>query len=540
VLAVVATLLALLPASLVAEAVPSNPGAAPGGEPPEGGAEVGSVPALRWHVCASDHDLQCATYVLPLDYQHPGAGTVRLAVNRARATGPHRVGSLFLNPGGPGGSGVDFVAAVAGAPQLEALRRHFDLIGFDPRGTNRSTPAIACEPVARSVRRFDHALGQPGAGRTALDALREGRQFAASCQRRSGRLLPFMGSEYAARDLDHLRAAVGDEHLSYLGLSYGTYLGAVYADLFPGRVRAVALDGSLDPFGYGDDYLGLLGLNYRASERSVDAFLAWCSRNASRCHFGDGAAAEALDALVAHLDGQPITKGQGAERVTTNGYTVLYLLYLLTASGREAWPQTGELLAKIAAGTPVVTNEDLLAPVGGATNIVIECTDAAGSLGPADFVRFAHRSRALAPRLGPALAYGPPSYDGANAAVCSSWPVRNPPSDWRGDFRAQGADPVLVVGSVGDPSTPYPGAVALAATLDHARLLTESGGPGATHTSFFDNSCIRAKVATYLVGLSLPPPGSRCREERSPSPAGAMRGRPRLEHREWARVTDGL
>ena len=217
--------------------------------------------------------------------------------------------------------------------------------------------------------------------RTAADALREGRQFAASCQQRSGKILPFMGTEYAARDMDRLRAALGDDRLSYLGLSYGTYLGAVYADMFPSRVRAVTLDGSVDPFQYGDDYLGLLGVNYRASERSVDAFLAWCSAHATTCRFGQGAAEEALDALVAHLDDQPLTKGKGDDRATTNGYTVLYLLYLLTGSGRDAWPQTGKLLADIAAGKPVVTNRDLLGPAGGATNIVIECTDAAGSLG---------------------------------------------------------------------------------------------------------------------------------------------------------------
>ena len=164
--------------------------------------------------------------------------------------------------------------------------------------------------------------------------------------------------------MDRLRAALGDDRLSYLGLSYGTYLGAVYADMFPSRVRAVTLDGSVDPFQYGDDYLGLLGVNYRASERSVDAFLAWCSAHATTCRFGQGAAEEALDALVAHLDDQPLTKGQGDERATTNGYTVLYLLYLLTGSGRDAWPQTGKLLADIAAGKPVVTNRDLLGPAG--------------------------------------------------------------------------------------------------------------------------------------------------------------------------------
>jgi pimeloyl-ACP methyl ester carboxylesterase len=517
VLTVLATVVALLVASFVAAGAPADPSprTAAGGEPPEAGAKVGSVPAVKWHRCRDRSSrLQCARYVVPLNYGHPEAGTARLALNRARATGPRRIGSLFLNPGGPGGSGVDFVAAVARAPQLRSLRRHFDIIGFDPRGTNRSTPTLACEPVARSVRRFDHALGQPArTARSLRHALREARRFAKSCHRRSGKLLRFMGTEYAARDLDLLRAAVGDKRLSYLGLSYGTYLGSVYADLFPGRVRAVTLDGSVDPFAYGDDFLGLLGLNYRASERSVDAFLAWCSRHAARCGFGGGAAGKALDTLVAHLDKEPITRGRGTERVTTNGYTVLYLLYLLTGSGRDAWAQTGGLLSAIAAGTPAVTNEDLLGPVGGATNVVIECTDSAGSLGPADYVRFARRSAALAPRLGPALAYGPPSYDGANAAACSSWPVRNPPSDWRGDFRAQGADPVLVVGSVGDPSTPYAGAVALAATFDNARLLTESGGPGATHTSFFHNSCIRAKVARYLIRRSLPAPGSRCAEE---------------------------
>ena len=338
-LVAVATVAALLPGSPVlspASAAPTR--AAEAGEAPESGADVGSVPAIRWKTCKDDQRLQCATYAVPLDYRNPAAGTVKLAVNRLPAKGPGRIGSLFLNPGGPGGSGVDFVAGVAEGPATKELRQHFDLVGFDPRGTNRSTPSIVCEPVARSVRRFDQALGQPGAERTVADALREGRQFAASCQKHSGDLLPFMGTEYAARDMDLLRAAVGDDQLSYLGLSYGTYLGAVYADMFPTRVRAMAVDGTVDPFQLGDDYLGILGANYRASERSVDAFLAWCSAHASDCRFGNGDAEGALDALVAHLDAQPLTKGTGTKAATTNGYTVLYLLYLLTGSGRTPGP----------------------------------------------------------------------------------------------------------------------------------------------------------------------------------------------------------
>ena len=119
----------------------------------------------------------------------------------------------------------------------------------------------------------------------------------------------------------------------------------------------------------------------------------------------------------------------------------------------------------------------------------------------------------MAPRLGPALVLGPPIYDGANGATCSKWPASDPPSDWRGDFHAQGAAPVLVVGSQGDPSTPYPGAVALAGLLDSGRLLTERSGPSSTHTSYFDNACIRRKVDRYLISLTLPATGSTCAEE---------------------------
>ena len=313
--------------------------------------------------------------------------------------------------------------------------------------------------------RFDQALGHPGADRTPADALREGRQYAASCQRRSGKLLGLMGTEYAARDMDRLRAAVGDEQLSYLGLSYGTYLGAVYADLFPSRVRAVTLDGAIDPFQYGDDYLGILGLNYRASERAVDAVpllvLRPCHRLPvrQRCRrAGPGQSRRRPGRPAAH-------EGKGRRAGGTNGYTVLYFLYLLTSSGREAWPETGKLLAEM--------------PPASRRSPTATCSARRrrdqhrhrvhrrrGQPRPGGLRPLRPPQRRHGARLGPALAYGPPSYDGANAAVCSDWPVHNPPSDWRGDFRAQGADPVLVVGSVGDPSTPYAGAVALAATLD--------------------------------------------------------------------------
>ena len=138
----------------------------PSGEPPEPGADPGSVPPVAWHGCGRDvpgasKALQCATYQVPLDHRDPRAGTATIALDRLPATGPNRIGSLFLNPGGPGGSGVDFVAGVGTSPIFTALRKRFDLVGFDPRGTNRSTPSIRCEPTARTVRRLDRAVGRP-------------------------------------------------------------------------------------------------------------------------------------------------------------------------------------------------------------------------------------------------------------------------------------------------------------------------------------------------------------------------------------------
>jgi pimeloyl-ACP methyl ester carboxylesterase len=508
----------VLAAALLSAPSGAEPGSPPSGEPPEPGTDVGSVPAVQWHGCEGKlgrvaKGLQCATYQVPLDYRDPKAGTATIALDRLPATGPDRIGSLFLNPGGPGGSGVSFLASVGSSPVFEALRKRFDLVSFDPRGTNRSTPDIACEPPARLARRLDRAEGAPAVNRASVRrALRTGAAYAASCREASGDLVDLTGTEYAVRDLDLLRAAVGDQQLSYLGFSYGTYLGTVYADLYPTRVRAVTLDGSVDPQDYGDYFLGLVRDNVRASERSVDAFLAWCSKNPRACTFGNGHAERAVDALIRRLDAHPMVAGQGKRRSETNGYTVAALLYLQTSSGRAAWKQTGQGLAALAAGQPAATNADLV-NAGAATNIAIECTDSAGGVTEAEFTKFALRVGRLAPRLGPALVLGPPVYDGANGATCTEWPNPDPPSDWRGDFHAQGAAPILVVGSQGDPSTAYPGAVALSKDLDSARLLTERSGPSSTHTSYSYNACIRRKVDRYLIGLTLPPVGSSCAEE---------------------------
>ena len=278
--------------------------------------------------------LDCARYDVPRSYDWPDGRTATLALTRLRATGPGaRLGSLFLNPGGPGGSGTGMPAD----PGFARLAQRFDLIGFDPRGAGASTPAIECEASDGLVARFDAAKARPDRRNGPRQALSEGRRFARSCLSGTGRFVRDVGTDYAARDLDRLRAAVGDERLSYLGFSYGTYLGTVYADEFPSRVRAVALDGAVDPDEYGDDILTLLRKNYRVSERALTRWLAWCGANRQACAFGGDVPRAQLDALIDRLDAQPLVRDGAQGREVSNGYTVVYTLYLLLSGGRPAW-----------------------------------------------------------------------------------------------------------------------------------------------------------------------------------------------------------
>ena len=223
--------------------------------------------------------------------------------------------------------------------------------------------------------------------------------------------------------------------------------------------------------------------------------------------------------LIDRLDAQPLDPRWRARSRVANGYTVVYTLYLLLSAGRPAWGQIAEILTELDRGNPIVTNSDLLELLGiPSANVTIECTDSAGGVTPKQFLKNANRSWDLAPTFAPALTSGPPSYDGANGAACAHWPLRSPPSDYTGDFRAQGADPILVVGNTRDPSTPYSGAVTLTDTLDDASLLTLVGDG---HTSYSRSQCIRDRVDAYLIDRTLPEPGvdDRCLED--PLQAGA-------------------
>ncbi len=490
---------------------------------PQRGADVGSVPKVAWAPCPNlpkgSAAFECASYPVPLDYRHPSAKTIKIAMVRLKASDTkHRIGALFLNPGGPGGSGVQQVMGSASEPGYKDLNTRFDLIGFDPRGTNASEPKISCWSSEQYRTAFDSTLANPPYPAGIRQALRLGADFDAACVRNSGSVLPFVGTKYVAIDMDRMRAGIGEKQLNFFGLSYGTFLGTVYADMFPSRVRTAVLDGALDPNEYGRDFLTLLRKNYRASEMALNHFLSWCaSAGTTACPFGAGKPQAAFRKLIAQLDAHPAVVDVQGTKVTTTGYGIVFGLYGAFTLGRSFWPLIGQSLALAAQGTgPLLTGDFTGINALTAVNPVIECTDSVGGYGVRDFLDNAAISRRLAPTFGRALPAGAPAGDGSNGAACAQWPVKNPPSRYRGDYRAEGAAPILVVGTTNDPSTPYEGAVTLSQTLDRAQLLTFVGEG---HTAYAKSACIQAKVNAYLTGRVLPAVGTGDRCVESPPPA---------------------
>jgi pimeloyl-ACP methyl ester carboxylesterase len=490
---------------------------------PQRGADVGSVPKVAWAPCPNlpkgSAAFECASYPVPLDYRHPSGKTIKTAMVRLKASDrKHRIGALFLNPGGPGGSGVQEVMDAATASGFKDLNKRFDLIGFDPRGTNASEPKISCWSSQQYRSAFDSTLASPPYPAGIRQALRLGADFDAACVRNSGSVLPFIGTKYTAIDMDRMRAGIGEKQLDFFGLSYGTFLGAVYADMFPSRVRTAVLDGALDPYEYGGEFLTLLRKNYRVSEMALDHFLSWCaSAGATKCAFGGGKPQAAFRKLIRKLDAHPAVVDVNGTKVTTTGYGIVFGLYGAFTVGRVLWPLIGQALALAEHGTgPLLNGEFTGINAATGVNPAIECTDSVGGYDVQDFIANAANSRRLAPTFEAALPAGAPAGDGSNGAACVQWPVKNPPSRYRGDYRAEGAAPILVIGTTNDPSTPYEGAVTLSQTLDRAQLLIFVGEG---HTAYIKSACIQAKVATYLTSRVLPAVGTGDRCVESPPPS---------------------
>jgi pimeloyl-ACP methyl ester carboxylesterase len=440
---------------------------------------------------------------VPLDYAAGGSAVAHISLIRLPATDrARRIGSLVTNPGGPGGSGVDFVRQDATAVFPAAVRERFDIVGFDPRGVGLSTP-VRCEADLESYLSADP---DPitAAQWTALVAA--DRAFATACGTNAGPLLGDVSTVSAARDLDLLRAALGEAKLTYVGYSYGTFLGATYAGLFPDHVRALVLDAAVDP---ALDLVGRLRGQAASFEGALDRFLASCSADPSCGFYEGGASGRAFDRLIAGLDRKPLPAPLvGGGRAATAGMAWNAILGALYSPG-FGWPYLARALGLAAAGdgSLLLATADALngrKPDGEYSNEVeansaINCADEPAPTDPAAYMTLAQQLLKTAPRVGRVLA--------ATGLTCAFWPVH--PTAAPAPIRAAGAPPIVVIGGTGDPATPYAWSVALAKELSSGVLLTRTGEG---HGSYgFGTPCIDAPVDAYLLDLTAPVKGTVCK-----------------------------
>ncbi|MEV4050962.1 alpha/beta hydrolase [Amycolatopsis sp. NPDC049688] len=459
---------------------------------------VASASVLVWHPCATQQEptAECATVAVPIDRARPELGSAQLALARLPALdAAHRIGSLLVNPGGPGGSGVGFVQfGGLASPELGALRQRFDVVGFDPRGDWFSTPRITCD--AKTL--YDPALDRFPSTRAGFEALvAHNRKAGADCLARTGPLLANADTQSAAEDIETIRAALGEPRVSWLGLSYGTELGAVFASKHPDRVRAMVLDGAID---HARPMNQAILEEAAATEDALVRFAGWC-RGSAECalhgqdvlRFYDDVVARAARGSIWSSDlGRPAT----ADEVAAGVYGHLYL--------RDDWPELGKHLAAAGGEFPDargLTERNQFTSEIYAAYRGIGCHDFPSPFtGPGDMGFLAGLVRRVAPHSWRYSEY----WDFAGG--CTGWPVpaKNPPQR----HPVHGAPPILVVGGAHDPATPLAWARGLAAAIDGAALLTRTDDG---HTGLFNSACARAAEVAYLVNRVVPGHGAICR-----------------------------
>jgi pimeloyl-ACP methyl ester carboxylesterase len=486
--------------SAPAASIPPAPIAAPAGPPPTTLAGY-YAQKLRWVPC--DQVFQCTRLLVPFDYSRPAGRRFSLPVIKLPASNPaKRIGALLVNPGGPGGSGVSY-AQQARTEIAAPVRARFDVVGFDPRGVGSSVPAVHCL-TGSQLDTYFATNDTPSTAPQLATVVAESRLFARGCERDSAALLPYLGTRDAARDMDVLRAALGDAKLTYLGKSYGTYLGTWYAQLFPGHVRALVLDGAIDP---GSSSLSMNVAQARGFEVALRAFVADCVARAG-CPVGRGSVAAGLariQGLVSRaavrplrndLDSQPADGAMLLNGIATALYSQGYwptLREALTAAFRG----DGTVLVELANALYERNSSGQYSNLADA-NTAVDCLDRPWPAGLATWRSAAAAAARAAPLFGAPIMWG--------SLPCAFWPVR---PALQVPIRAAGAPPILVVGNKNDPATPYRWAQALSRDLASGVLL---GWDGNGHTAYMmGSSCVDSIVNRYLISLAVPRNGTVCR-----------------------------
>ncbi|MDX6555177.1 MAG: hypothetical protein QOD86_1372 [Miltoncostaeaceae bacterium] len=466
---------------------------------------------IAWTPCGTG--AECGTLDVPLDYADPDGPTVAMPVTRVPAADPaHRIGSLVLNYGGPGAPGAEILRDTPSEalPVLApVVHERYDLVSFDPRGTGGTLP-VDCRITAEDG--LASELVRPET--LDVDALvADARRYTGLCGERNPGVLDHVSTADVARDMDRLRAALGEDRLTYLGYSYGTFVGATYESLFPERQGRMVLDGAMDAANFVAHPLQDLREGAAGFERALDRFLAACAADQVACAgFGaapGGGAADpwaAFDALVARADAEPIPAATGdpvsGEELVGAVTGALY--------AREAWPMLAVALAQAQAGDASIFREvlgiDPYDPAAGAGNDRYIATVAVDAVWPHEvepYLDSARQAWGLLDHMWP--------FAGYENAIFAFWPAAAPAA-FHGPFRSSPDAPTtLVIGTTYDPATPYRWAVGLAGELGNARLLTMRGDG---HTAFGSrSSCIDAAVIGYLVDGAVPAPGTVCEQE---------------------------
>lgn len=471
-------------------------------EPDTSGVDAALLPfyeqTLDWNSCGTGFD--CTFVTAPLDWENPSAGEIELSVVRHQATGTS-MGSLLTNPGGPGASGVDLILDSLDFAVGETLIENYDVIGFDPRGVGESTAVTCFDAAEMDAYLYDIPAAERGTPEWEAELTARNQEFADACEANSDGILPFITTVNSARDMDLIRAVLGDSELNYLGYSYGTFLGATYASLYPERAGRLVLDGAIDPSVSGIEVGTTQALGF---ESALRAFMQSCL-DGGECPF-NGTVDEAmtdLGALLASVERNPLPNGDGrmlgADSLMTGIIAALYSEgnwpYLTQAldEALQGDPYTAFVLADFYNGRENGTYIDNSTEAFRAYNCMDYPVEDDPDAEAAAQARIAEGAPTIAPY-----------WEGPDA--CAVWPY--PPTGTRDEIRAEGAGPILVIGTTNDPATPYEWSEALADQLEEGVLITRVGEG---HTGYNKgNACVDDAVDAFFLDDVVPEDGLRC------------------------------
>lgn len=454
--------------------------------PPGRGMDRYREQQVHWRDCGEDADRQCATVLVPLDYDDPDGRAITLALARRISPADDPRGAMFINPGGPGGSGVDYVSYF----KPHGLEQAYDIIGWDPRGVGRSTPVRCLD--SEQMEEFTAFDYSPDDQEETEALIKLNADFGEACLRKSGALLEHISTEETVRDLDLLRSLLGQKRLHYFGSSYGSSIGAMYATMFPDRVGRMVLDGPTS-IGVADPDVG----QAEGFDRTLQNFAAWCAEQ--NCRLGDSKS-DVLDTIrefLTRLDSEPI---RGGRRELTQALASSGLIYALYSPAGE-WPTLRVGLERAILGDDgrhLMEWADRLNQRDGSGDFgqfnaafpAIRClgTDDAGVKGElAEWRQLQRKAPTMGHFAGPDLA-------------CATWPVAST-REYDRKINYSGRPEVLLIGTTGDPATPYEYAESMHESLKSSRLITLNGNG---HLGFDQSRCVQQIVHRYAVQRQAP------------------------------------